>query len=141
MLLVFVLAMISYAQIEVDGNLLQKRNGVFYMPNEEKSFTGLAIWKYENGQIMGEGNYIDGEKNGEYILYDKKGRIGARSNYIDDKLNGEFITYYSNGQIEIKGNYIDDKEDGKWILYNRNGQSIFKRYYIDGIIQYETKEN
>ena len=31
---------------EVDWELLQDRNGIAYLPNEEKAFTGVAVKKY-----------------------------------------------------------------------------------------------
>ena len=141
MLLVFLLATISCVQREVDDNLLQYRNGIYYMPNEEKPFTGLSILKNESGWIEVKANYKDGVLNGEWMFYYKNGQIDFKGNFKDDKSTGEWIGYYENGQIEEKWNEKDGKKDGEWIGYYKNGQIKSKRYFKDGIIQYETKEN
>ena len=37
------------------------RNGIIYLPNETKPFTGNNLCKYENGQIKSERTYKDGK--------------------------------------------------------------------------------
>ena len=49
----------------VDADQLQDRNGIAYLPNEEKPFTGFAVAKYPNGQKKKEVTYKDGKKISE----------------------------------------------------------------------------
>ena len=49
---------------EVDMGQLQERNGIAYLPNEEKPFTGVAVMKYDNGQKKRETTWKDGKTHG-----------------------------------------------------------------------------
>ena len=87
-------------------------NGIIYLPNETKPFTGKNLCKYENGQIRLEGNYKDG------------------------KHDGKFSSWHENTQKWEEGNYKDGKQDGKWIWWYENGQKQAEENYKDGIFTY-----
>jgi hypothetical protein len=62
---------------------IQERDGLAYLPNETKPFTGVYIINYPNGQKYAEIHYKDGKKEGLET------------------------DWYENGQKEIEGNYKD----------------------------------
>jgi len=109
---------------------------------------GKGIEYYSNGNILYEGDFINGkfEGNGKYIWEDGEYCIGQWKNGIR---NGKGILYYSNGNIKYEGDFINDKFEGngKYILENgkyyigqyknglRNGKGI--EYYSNGNILYE----
>ena len=112
-----------------DVSMKQIRNGLVYLPNETKPFTGGFVGWYPNGQKKEEVNYIDGlavgtrtvwieqyykdgKKDGKYTRWDLNGTKAEESNYIDGKLDGKSTQWHENGQKYNwgSGNYIDGKE-------------------------------
>jgi len=62
MLAIFVaLVSCSKKEKEADYKLLQNRYNVYYLPNEEKPFTGNAVDYYQNGQVKDKGNFNNGQ--------------------------------------------------------------------------------
>ena len=108
------------------------RNGIIYLPNETKPFTGNNLCKYENGQIKSEGNYKDGKPDGKVTGWFENGQIQTVLNLKDGKLNGKVIDWYENGQIEAEGNYKDGKLDGKATYWHENGKIKGKVTFKDG---------
>ena len=108
------------------------RNGIIYLPNETKPFTGNNLCKYENGQIKSEGNYKDGKPDGKVTGWFENGQIQTVLNLKDGKLDGKVIDWYENGQIEAEGNYKDGKLDGKATYWHENGKIKGKVTFKDG---------
>ena len=46
--------------VETDSQL---RDGVIYLPNKTKSFSGISLCKYVNGHKKSKGKIKDGKKN------------------------------------------------------------------------------
>ena len=65
--------------------------------------------------VKEEGNYKDGNKDGEWISYCEHGNIIEEGNYKDGKKYGKWISYLEDGQIWYEGNYHEGKKDGKFI--------------------------
>jgi len=107
---------------EIDGKLLQNRNDIYFMPNEQNPFTGISIEKYKSGQIESKSNYVNGKLQGDYISYYSNGQVEIKCNFKDNKFNGERIEYYENGQIKAKENYSDGVIQDGAIYYHENGQ-------------------
>ena len=76
----FFIGIIS-AQPAVRINNLQKRDGFYYQPRDSKPYTGKVIDVNENGDIILEGRFARGKRNGIWI------------------------TWYGNGQKEHEGFY------------------------------------
>ena len=108
------------------------RNGIIYLPNETKPFTGNNLCKYENGQIKSEGNYKDGKPDGKVTGWFENGQIQTVLNLKDGKLDGKVIDWYENGQIEAEENYKDGKLDGKATYWHENGPIEREATYKDG---------
>ena len=53
---------------------IQKRDGLVYLPNETKPFTGVYIPTYPNGQKELEGNFKNGKREGLATLWDENGQ-------------------------------------------------------------------
>ena len=106
------------------------RNGIIYLPNETKPFTGNNLCKYENGQIKSEGNYKDGKPDSKVIDWYENAQIEAEVNYKDGKRDGKVTSWYENGQMKAEITFKDDKRDGKWTIWERSGEieaeAIFK---------------
>ena len=64
-------------------NIKQKRNdGLVYLPNETKPFTGMFVDWHPNGQKKEEVNYIDGKKTSFIVMRLKKIGINPKKWYF-----------------------------------------------------------
>ncbi len=119
---------------------LNKNSGIIEKPNN-----GLYQKKDEDGQVIMEGNYMDGEMNGDWKTYFSNGILESKGNYIKGIKEGLWQEYYENSQLRSTGNYIDEKKDGFWEEYFENGNlaskvnfkegkkvGFLKNYYLNG---------
>ena len=62
--------------------------------------------------VRWDGNFVDGEKDGEWVLYYESGKVRMwERNYLGGKKEGSWVGYYENGNIKDEDIY----EDGKCI--------------------------
>ena len=78
-------------------NQLQDRNGMFYMVNSDKPFSGDVV-SYANGKVEFEGKIQKGLREATWIYY------------------------HPNGQKKMEGNYKEGVKDGTWTYWKDNGQ-------------------
>ena len=50
----------------VDHDFLQERNGLYYLPNESKPYSGWAKEMYDSGQVEKLGKFKDGKEHGPF---------------------------------------------------------------------------
>ncbi len=169
-LLALLLASLLYSQSKMDINNLIDRGGLKYAPNDDEPYKGKVFdfyengqkkldgnyrkglmngkWTYyhENGQIHGQGRFIDGDGNnpsessgipfngrtGRWTFWYDNGQKSTEDNYKDGKGNGKYTTWYKNGQKWTEGTYKDGELDGKWTVWNENGQKKVEQTYKDG---------
>ena len=74
----------------------QYRDGVIYLPNKTKPFSGKNLCKYENGQKMSDGNYKDGKIDGKSTEWHENGQKSSELNEKD----GKYTQWYENGKKE-----------------------------------------
>jgi antitoxin component YwqK of YwqJK toxin-antitoxin module len=87
----------------------QEKNGVLYIINEEKPFTGIIIDNYENGDIKLKATYKEGKQNGESIGYHENGQISYKATYKDGKMDGEYSFRQKDAPIVYKAIFKDGK--------------------------------
>jgi len=107
-------------------------NGITYLPNETKPFTGNNLCEYESGQYKTKGKVEDGKRDGKWTKWRENGQKWFEEYYKDGKLDGKWTWWYENGKKMLEGNYINDKQDGKWIGWHHNGQIYIEGNYKDG---------
>lgn len=117
---------------EVDISQKQDRNGIVYVVNGEKPFSGKMIGKYENGQIEVSEIYKDGKFNGEQASYYSNGQIKEKATYDMGVPVGEYVKYYSNGTVAYKGSYVNGVKDGDWNIYNDKNELLITKKYQNG---------
>ena len=64
-----------------------------------------------NEEIIFEGKYLKGKRNGKGKEYNDKGKLIFEGEYLKGKKNGIGIEYHNNGKIKFNGEY---KEGKKW---------------------------
>ena len=110
----------------------QVRNGVIYLPNKTKPFTGNNLCKGKDS--LARGKIKNGMKDGKWLLWDFKNKMIL--NYKDGKLDGKNTEWYDNGNKKEETDFKDDKVDGKYTKWYYNGnkkeETDFKDDKIDG---------
>ena len=100
--------------VETDSQL---RDGVIYLPNKTKPFSGKNLCKYQNGQNKSKGKIKDGKKNELWTEWKENGQIKLERTYNFDQIvreknyqngveiNDTSFSFNEKGQLEIKGHY------------------------------------
>jgi len=84
--------------------------------------------------IYGEGNFVDGKRDGKwklYVLEDKTFRKYLKQEvvYVKGEKEGNFTYYFPNGKPAIVGNYQNDAFEGKTTWYYENGKQYGTLHY------------
>ena len=117
----------------VDVDQLEERDdGLSYLPNEEKPFTGVAVKKRPNGQKRLEVTWKDGKQHGLGTEWYENGQKSEEVTLKDGKPYGPYTRWYKDGQKSMEGTYKDFKKDGLWNRWYENGQKISEITYKDG---------
>ncbi len=139
-------------QKEITTNVIWKKDGIAYLPNENKPFTG----KYEEFHSNGEKKYVtiyDDGKRKKGIYWDEKGehefehlveKYYKTSIVIEEKNGVSYLPntdkpytgiseeYYASGRTKAKKSYINGKQDGKQESWYENGQKEFEVCWKNG---------
>ena len=112
-------------------------NGIGYDIDGFKQFeikNGNGFVKEYNyeGNIIYEGQYINGVRNGKGKEYNYKGGIRYIGEYLNGKREGRGKEYYLNGNLENEGEYKNGLRNGKCIEYNLEGKLEFEGEYLNG---------
>ena len=78
-----------------------------------------------NDELLYEGEFINGKRNGKWKEYDGIGRLRYEGEYLNGKRNGKGKEY-TFGYI-YEGEFLDDKRNGKGKIYNKYENN--KLYY------------
>ena len=116
----------------VETNDVQDRDGIIYLSNETKPFSGKNLCKYENSQNKSKGKVKDGKKNDIWTEWYENGQKMSETAYKDGKTHGKCISWHENGQIKSVKNYKDGKYDGKVNYWYEDGQIKTERIYKEG---------
>ena len=139
-----------------------KSSEVVYVGQDGSSST--AKFFHKNGTIMGEGKYLNQQKDGEWKYYDDQSMLSSIDNYKNGKLNGmnkvfflngnvaaeipfidglkngDFIEYFSDGIIKMQGTYQDNTYTGKYLQNYADGKLMvegeYKAAVKDGLWKY-----
>ena len=92
---------------KMNFNKLQDRNGLFYLVNEDKPFSGEVV-AYVGGKVEFEGTIEKGLRTGLWTYY------------------------YPNGQKKMEGMYNEGLKDGTWTYWKENGTQELVEVYKYG---------
>lgn len=124
---------------EVDSSQIVMRNGLMYLTNKKKPFTGtitegyntMEVKKgklhgefyeyYNNGELERKSQYKNGLLDGTIEMYFPGNYKMAQFEYKNGKMDGDFITYYQNNSIWYYAKYKENKEVGEHYYNHENG--------------------
>ena len=99
--------------------------------------TKIEYW--DNGQVLSQIHYLDGNRDGSCRYWYKNGQLMNEGFYKNGKMIGPWMSYYENGQIESNGTYkytesgVYSMKDGDWKYYYNNGQLQRESIIKDGV--------
>ena len=114
----------------VDHDQLERRDGLMHFKG--KPFTGVAVWKYGNGQKEQERTFKDGKREGTETWWHKNGKKKDESNFKDGREDGLSTAWHENGQKKWETTFKDGKRDGLSTWWHDNGQKRGETTYRDG---------
>lgn len=114
------------------GNLLREEN---YRNNLQE---GLMTEYSDSGKVITKGEFIDGQKEGFWIL--ELADYREEGSFKGGKRDGEWKHYFVGiGQLRFIGKFMDDEPDGKHIFYYPNGKEKQVGKYMGGLKEGEWK--
>jgi antitoxin component YwqK of YwqJK toxin-antitoxin module len=108
-----------------------ERDGLYvsYDPYGEIVKKGLYIagkkqegWIENTFYVLFEGDYFDGEKEGQWRGIYNDGTLAYEGNYVRGKKHREHVFYYFNGNVRKVEQYHLGHPDGFWKYYHKNGE-------------------
>ena len=130
-------------QLNKNSDIIEKPSDRLYQKKDDDSqviiegnyIKGIkeGLWQeyYKNGQLRTKGIYIGGKKDGLWREYHENGNSSSEVNYKEGKKVGLFKNYYSDGQIKGRINYKEGKEHGLIELYHENGKLMLEGFFKD----------
>ena len=103
--------------------------------NNKLSFEGEFLDDgIKNGILYDKDGKIDGEikENGERVIFNEFGDIIFEGEYLNGQRNGKGKEYNSNGILIFEGEYLNGKRNGKGKEYYDNGDLKYEGEYLDG---------
>ncbi len=109
---------------------IKEVDGVYYRGSTP--YTGFYTSVYSNGNTRLEMNLIDGEKDGEVLVYFENGELNEIRSYKRNIMHGSWITYNEHKQKIGLANYQDGKKHGEWKIWDDQGNLLYDMYYRNG---------
>ena len=111
-----------------------KWNGKEYDGNEKIIYELIngngKIKEYMYGELIFEGEYLNGEKNGKGKEYNRIGELVFEGEYLNGKRNGKGKEYYD-GKLIFEGEYLNEERNGNGKEYDYNGKLVFEGEYLN----------
>ncbi len=89
---------------------------------------GKWTWLYPDGKLKREDNYYKGLEDGESIEYSDSGKVITKGQYIEGEKEGEW--FYENGDLREEGGYKAGSREGEWKGYYNDGQLLYEGKYL-----------
>jgi antitoxin component YwqK of YwqJK toxin-antitoxin module len=91
---------------------------------------GKWLWYYPSGNLLREEHYIGGKADGMMSEYSETGDLIAEGDYIDGEEEGQWK--YNIGNFKEEGGYSYGLRHGLWKHYYNDGTLMFQGEFING---------
>ena len=125
-------------KLSFEGEFLDDgiKNGILYdkdgkIDGEIKE-NGERVIFNEFGDIIFEGEYLNGQRNGKGKEYNSNGILIFEGEYLNGKRNGKGKEYYDSLGLIFEGEFLNGRRNGKGIGYYKYGGILFEGEYIYG---------
>ena len=115
--------------LKVDYEDLEPSEDYLVMEYEGMPFSGVAFEYGQNGEVITETNFVDGQKSGVSKEWSSSGILIREQSFLLDALHGPSREWYDNGKPKLDGVYelgvcVKEKE---WDIQG----NVTKDYAID----------
>jgi antitoxin component YwqK of YwqJK toxin-antitoxin module/dsDNA-binding SOS-regulon protein len=111
--------------------MIENRNGITYLPNEKKPYSGKLEHYYLNGNKKSDIHYKDG-KWSSITNYFENGKKSSETIFKNDLLDNFHTSWYENGQKKFEDNHRNGKQDGIMKMWYENGRKKSESHYTEG---------
>lgn len=100
----------------------------------------LAEIPYESGELRfryARRISEDGSRwirHGLFVEYARSGQVLSEGEYVDGLEQGIWRDYYPNGQLAAEGEYVNGREEGVWRFWNEDGDPEEPVRYVNGTV-------
>ena len=94
-----------------------------YRYTGKDSLNRFEIAYHPEGQLLSEGQVINGQRDGEWRSYHVNGQLWSLHHYSNGLQQGEYRVFYPDGTPRIEGRYINDNKSGEWIFFTEAGDT------------------
>ncbi len=122
---------VSYYREFYPGGEL-KLEYTYYIEEGKKVEHGIFTKWYDNGQIMIQGTYRHGKKDGVWRECLRNGVPKTEGTYKEGVKEGLWVIFYPGGKKHFEGMYHNDQRDGEWIEYGGDGSVFARTVYEKG---------
>lgn len=110
-----------------------------FSDNTTKNDGPFTEWS-ATGQVVQDGQYVDGVRDGDWKLYYENGKPCKTEHYLHGKLDGSWTTWREDGTRERDVSFKAGERDGLWVTYDATGKKkltaeSYKADRRDGIWQ------
>ncbi len=119
-----------YREFYPGGEL--KLEYTYYIEEGKKVEHGIFTKWYDNGQIMIQGTYRHGKKDGVWRECLRNGVPKTEGTYKEGVKEGLWVIFYPGGKKHFEGMYHNDQRDGEWIEYGGDGSVFARTVYEKG---------
>ena len=106
---------------------------IFYGKYIEYESDGKAReYYYYNDNLVYEGEYLNGKRNGKGKEYNYNDNFIYEGEYLNGKRNGKGKEYNFDIELIFEGEYFNGKRNGKGKEYNFNNELLFEGVYFNG---------
>ncbi|NVO83398.1 hypothetical protein [Hymenobacter terrestris] len=81
------------------------------------------------GQLTEQGQYRNGQPEGEWITYFPSGKVNIKATYRAGQREGELQTFFENGQPDRVAFYTNNELNGVLRIYNMAGEPVLEKVY------------
>ena len=101
--------------LNISGLIIKEWNGKGYDIEENEIYKlengkGSVVIYDDDGKLMYEGEYLNGEKNGQGKEYDNSGKLVFEGQYLNGEKNGQGKEYDNSGKLVFEGQYLNGKK-------------------------------
>jgi len=96
----------------------------YFIFKERDSILLKEIGYYPDGQKRIEGEYRDGEREGQWTYWFSNGSRWSEARYKADLRNGKSIVWYENGRKYFEGSYHMGERTGRWRFWDEEGNLL-----------------
>ena len=115
----------TYVEYDEEGNELAKGE---YIVGEKD-----GEWVYRHGDMLEKGAYDDGRQQGTWKVWYPSGKLSSEFNYNAGIASGKFVIYWENGRTKLSGKYNAGEPEGVWQKYDEEGNLFLTTSYKDGL--------